>query len=90
MGGKEEIYRNELIASELNWIAIEKLEQPIKVKAKIRYAHQESAATVTPMDTGKVYVKFEEPQLAITPGQAVVFYQSDVVVGGGTIERAKD
>jgi len=90
VGSKEEIYRDELIASELNWIAIEELEQPIKVKARIRYTHQESAATVTPMDRDKVHVKFEEPQLAITPGQAVVFYQSDVVVGGGTIERAKD
>jgi len=90
VGGKEEVYRDELIASGLNWIAIEKLEQPAKVKAKIRNAHQEAEAIVTPVGKDKVYVKFKEPQLAITPGQAVVFYQGEVVVGGGTVERAKD
>jgi len=87
---REEVYQDELIASGLNWIAIEKLEQPIKVRARIRYVHQEAEATVTPINKDKVYVKFNEPQMAITPGQAVVFYQGDVVVGGGTIERAGD
>jgi tRNA-specific 2-thiouridylase len=86
VGSKDEVYRDELIASELNWIAIEKLPQPIEVKAKIRYLHKEAEATITPLDEGKVYVKFREPQMAITPGQAVVFYDGDVVVGGGTIE----
>ncbi len=87
VGTKEEVYQDELIASGLNWIAIEKLEQPLKVKARIRNVHQEAEATVTPIENDMIYVKFERPQLAITPGQAVVFYQGDVVVGSGTIER---
>ncbi len=89
VGSKEDLYADELIASGVNWIAIQRLEQPIKVKARIRYLHKEADATVTPLNEDNVYVKFEEPQIAITPGQAVVFYCGDVVVGAGTIERAK-
>jgi len=90
VGIREEVYRDELTASGLNWIAIEKLERPIKVRAKIRYLHQEASAEVTPVNKDRVYVKFNEPQMAITPGQAVVFYEGDVVVGSGIIEKAKD
>ena len=89
VGAREELYQDELIASGLNWIAIEKLEQPLQVKARIRYVHKETEAMVTPLGEDKVYVKFKEPQLAITPGQAVVFYQGDTVVGSGTIERTR-
>jgi tRNA-specific 2-thiouridylase len=88
VGTKEEVYRDWLIASELNWIAVEELRQPIEVKARIRYLHREAEAIVTPLDEGKVRVEFKEPQMAITPGQAVVFYDDDSVIGGGTIERA--
>lgn len=87
VGSKEEVYRDELIASGLNWIAIEELKRPTKLKAKIRYAHKETGTMVTPLREDEVYVKFKEPQMAITPGQAVVFYRGDVVIGGGTIER---
>ncbi|MFC2044365.1 tRNA 2-thiouridine(34) synthase MnmA [Chloroflexota bacterium] len=87
VGSKEELYQHELIATGLNWIAIEELKQPLKVKAKIRYLHQEAEAIVTPLDTDKVYVEFTKPQMAITPGQAIVFYHDDIVIGGGTIER---
>ena len=90
VGNREQLYNNELIASGLNWIAIEKLERPIEVAARIRYRHKEAEATVTPMDENKVFVKFNQPQPAITPGQTVVFYQGDVVVGAGTIERSKE
>ncbi|MBE0415585.1 MAG: tRNA 2-thiouridine(34) synthase MnmA [Dehalococcoidia bacterium] len=88
VGTKEEVYGDELIASELNWIAMEGLRQPIEVKAKIRYLHKEAEAVITPLDEGKVYVKFGEPQMAIAPGQAVVFYQGGEVLGGGVIESA--
>jgi len=83
------LYRDELVASELNWIVIEELTQPAKVKAKIRYLHQEAEAIAAPLGEDKVYVKFKEPQLAIAPGQAVVFYQGDIVVGSGNIERTR-
>ena len=88
VGGKEDVYRSELIASNLNWISIAALEQPTHVKAKIRYRHEEAAAEVIPGDGGRVRVIFNKPQMAITPGQAVVFYDGDTVTGGGTIERA--
>ena len=87
VGSKKDIYQDELIATEVNWIAIEQPRQTIKAKAKIRYLHQGAEATVTPlMDGDKAHVKFKEPQMAITPGQAVVFYNRDCVIGGGTIQ----
>jgi len=87
-GSKQKVYGNKLIASGLNWITIAKLKQPITVKAKIRYRHKEAEAKITPWDKDQVYVKFKEPQMAITPGQAIVFYNGDTVIGGGTIEQA--
>jgi len=86
VGTKEEVCGDELIASELNWIAIEELRRPIEVKAKIRYRHKEAEAVVIPLDEDRVHVKFKEPQMAITLGQAIVFYDG-AVVGGGTIEQ---
>jgi len=88
VGTKEKALGNELTACRLNWITTDKLTQSVTVKAKIRYRHQEAEATVTPADD-RVYVKFKEPQMAITPGQAIVFYDGDIVIGGGTIESAK-
>ena len=90
VGSKEETCRDELIASGLNWIAIKELKRPTKAKARIRYLHKEAEAIITPLSKDMVYVKFKEPQMAITPGQAVVFYQGDMLVGGGTIERIKE
>ena len=84
-GKKEEVYGDELIASDLNWIAIKQLQQPLEVKAKIRYLHHEAETVITPLDGGKVHLHLKEPQMAITPGQAVVFYDDEIVIGGGTI-----
>ena len=89
VGTKEKALGNELTASRLNWITTDKLIQSVTVKAKIRYRHQEAEATVTPIDEDRVHVKFKEPQMAITPGQAIVFYDGDIVIGGGTIESAR-
>ena len=87
VGTKEQTYSDELVADNLNWIAAARPEQPINVKARVRYRHTEAEAIVSPMDENNVYVKFAEPQMAITPGQAVVFYDGDTVIGGGTIIR---
>ena len=87
IGTDEDLEETGLIASSLNWISIQKLELPIEVQAKIRYHHMPAHATVSPFGTDKVQVHFKEPQKAITPGQAVVFYDNDTVVGGGWIER---
>ena len=85
VGNKGELYRDELTASELNWIA-EKPTRPIKAKARIRYLHKEAQAMIVPLNENKVHIKFQEPQMAISPGQVVVFYEDEVVIGGGTIE----
>jgi len=87
VGRKEELFGEELVANNLNWISMEELKKPIKVKAKIRYLHRETEVEVIPLDKEKIRVKFREPQIAITPGQAVVFYDGDIVVGGGKNER---
>ena len=88
VGEKQEVYGSELIADRVNWIAMDDLRQHIRVKAKIRYAHREADAIVEPSGDGRVKVKFIQPQEAITPGQAVVFYDGDIVLGGGWIEMA--
>ena len=76
---------DELIAEDLNFIFMDKLSAPLKVEVKVRYLHPAAQASLAPRGEGKVKVKFKQPQLAITPGQAVVFYQKDIVIGGGTI-----
>ncbi len=85
VGLRDEVFGSELVAAEVNWTSIEKPTRPIAVEAKIRYLHKQAEALVTPMGNGKAHVRFEQPQMAIAPGQAVVFYQEDAVVGGGTI-----
>ncbi|WP_347273085.1 tRNA 2-thiouridine(34) synthase MnmA [Candidatus Kuenenia sp.] len=87
IGTDKDLEETGLIASALNWISIQQLELPIEVQAKIRYHHMPAHATVSPFGTDKVQVHFKEPQKAITPGQAVVFYDNDTVVGGGWIDR---
>ena len=68
-----------------NLIAVEKIEKPLRVKAKVRYRQEEQPATVEQVGPETLRVVFDEPQRAITKGQAVVLYQGDTVVGGGTI-----
>jgi tRNA-specific 2-thiouridylase len=86
VGPEEKLYGKTLLASHLNLISIAKITEPLNVKARIRYKHKESKALVTPVDSDKVRVEFEKAQRAITPGQSVVFYERDVVVGGGIID----
>ncbi|MDE2216444.1 MAG: tRNA 2-thiouridine(34) synthase MnmA [Planctomycetota bacterium] len=87
IGTDEELMEDKLVASSLNWISIDGLQSPLEVQAKIRYNHVPAPAVVYPHGVDKVRVVFKEPQRAITPGQAVVFYHNDTVVGGGWIER---
>jgi tRNA-specific 2-thiouridylase len=85
VGPGEELLSRTLRAKRLNWISIPELSEPIRVTAKIRHRHEAAPAVVQPADNGEALVTFDAPQRAITPGQAVVFYQDDVVVGGGWI-----
>lgn len=88
LGYEEELYVKGLIAHDINWISIPELTSEIQVGVKIRYSHREVPATVRPLADGRAEVIFNEPQKAVTPGQAAVFYDGDVVVGGGTIIEA--
>lgn len=86
VGPNEELYGKALTASRLNYVSADAFEAPTAVKAKIRYKHAEAKAVVIPEGEGRVRVEFEKAQRAVTPGQAVVFYAGDTVLGGGTID----
>jgi len=85
LGSNDDLFHRELIASNCNWMTLPELTKPIRVRAKIRSRMQEQPAAVCPETDGTVRVIFDEPQRAITVGQAAVFYDGDRVVGGGTI-----
>ncbi|HDT11805.1 MAG TPA: tRNA 2-thiouridine(34) synthase MnmA, partial [bacterium] len=87
VGKNEELKGKNLIASSLNLIALSEISHPLAVKARIRYKHREDDALVIPLDENTVRVEFSIPQRAITPGQSIVFYDGDIVIGGGVIER---
>lgn len=79
------LFSNQLIAKDINLISIDKILTPLRVKAKIRYNQEEQDATVTQIDNDTIRIFFDTPQRAITLGQAVVLYDGDIVLGGGTI-----
>ncbi len=81
-----ELYTDTLTASNVNFLVDESFSTPQRIEAKIRYRHAPSVATVTQIDQGKLSLVFDEPQRAIAPGQSVVLYDGDTVVGGGIID----
>ena len=85
LGTHSELFADALTAGEFNWISGKAPELPLRCKAKIRYRQQEQWCTATVNADGTVTVQFDEPQRAITPGQAVVLYDGELVLGGGTI-----
>jgi tRNA-uridine 2-sulfurtransferase len=85
---KEAVYRKELLASDLNWIN-KKPAGTFRAKAKIRYRNPETPVAVESLN-GKVRVRFSKPQFAVTPGQSIVFYRRDTVLGGGVIDLQND
>ena len=85
LGGQDDLYRSQMWASRINFPSGVANGESRKVTAKIRYKASESPATVTVHD-GYAEILFDEPQRAVTPGQAVVFYRGDELVGGGIIE----
>jgi tRNA-specific 2-thiouridylase len=90
VGDERDLHRKKLLASQVRLISGKRIEEPVMVKAKIRYKHQGEKARVIPVSARRVRVEFDRPQRAITPGQSVVFYRRDVVVGGGIIDRSLD
>ena len=85
VGPNEALFSRKLRANDWNWFPVPELTEPIRVLAKTRYRQTEQPATVYPEENGFARVEFDEPQRAITPGQAVVLYDGDTVIGGGTI-----
>jgi tRNA-specific 2-thiouridylase len=85
VGSNRDLEHQGLIADNINWIALKTLDDECRAEAKIRYNDSGAAARIRPTDDGSVEVLFDEPQRAVTPGQSVVFYQEDIVLGGGVI-----
>ncbi|HLX84823.1 MAG TPA: tRNA 2-thiouridine(34) synthase MnmA [Terriglobales bacterium] len=87
VGKDEELYSRTLVANRVNLISTAELTEPMRVTVKIRHKHQPAPAMIEADGAGGVRVTFDEPQRALTPGQAAVFYDGDIVVGGGWIEN---
>lgn len=85
VGGDEKLYSRSLRAKRVNWIAVERPDSPLCLGVKIRHRHEPASAIVEAIGPDEAVVSFDQPQRAITPGQAAVFYDGDLVVGGGWI-----
>jgi tRNA-uridine 2-sulfurtransferase len=85
VGGEENLYSRTLRARRVNLIAVDDLHEPMRVTVKIRHRHEPALALIEKSENDEIFVTFDEPQRAITPGQAAVFYDGDTVVGGGWI-----
>jgi tRNA-specific 2-thiouridylase len=85
VGSQQDLLSTEFTAAGVNWIAFDYPTQAVRAEVRVRYRHQAAAATITSLENGSVRVNFDEPQRAITPGQATVFYRDDEVIGGGWI-----
>jgi len=87
IGEEEDVFTDSLVCGDLNFMAVEDITEPLEVTAKIRYSHVGESCVIEKLPNGQVKCSFQKPVRAVTPGQAVVFYQKDYVLGGGTIVR---
>jgi tRNA-specific 2-thiouridylase len=85
LGNEEALYGSGMLVRDTNWVSRMPPTAPLQSLVKIRYAHEGTPATLTPLEAGEVHVRFHEPVRAITPGQAAAFYEGDVLLGGGWI-----
>ena len=85
VGEKEELGAIEFIAKGVNWVAFDEPAEPVRAEVKIRYRHEPAQATIYALEAGRARIVFDEPQSAVTPGQATIFYNGEEVVGGGWI-----
>jgi tRNA-specific 2-thiouridylase len=90
VGKDEELYSRTLLAHRVNLISTPELREPMRVAVKIRHKHPPAPAVIESAGLDQVRVRFDEPQRALTPGQAAVFYDGDIVVGGGWIENSSE
>jgi tRNA-uridine 2-sulfurtransferase len=89
VGSRQDLEKTTAVVGQVNWISGEAPAGPVRVAAQIRYKHQPAPATLTPLGGGIASLRFDTAQPAITPGQAAVFYDDDLVIGGGWIDRAE-
>lgn len=90
VGPENDLFRSGLIAESVNWVGIPPSREPLRVAAKVRYKDDATPATVTPLGDDSIRVQFVAPKRAITPGQSVVFYDGDLLLGGGIIRAVLD
>ena len=86
VGFKDKTFSDSLIAYDMNWVSIDRLEKEITCQAKIRSTQSSTNVTIFPQENDEIYVKFEDMQKSIAPGQSVVLYDGDIVLGGGIIK----
>ena len=89
LGSNDDLFTDTVYGKEVNWVSIECPKEPLRVKAKVRYNQKEQPATIYPLENNCVKLIFDSPQRAVTSGQAVVFYDGDILLGGGTIFQPK-
>ena len=87
VGLNKRLFKKKFRVLGVNWISAKEMKVPFSAKVKIRYKHKEAPAVLTPLEPDRVLVEFNEPQRAVTPGQAAVFYDRDAMVGGGVIDK---
>ena len=85
IGENDDVFSTKLYANNINLMSVDKIEEPIRARAKIRYSHEGADCTIRMADDGLLECVFDEKQRAVTPGQALVIYDGDYVLGGGTI-----
>jgi tRNA-specific 2-thiouridylase len=86
IGSNDDLLRSKMTVRDVNWISWSRLAAPTRANVRIRNRHVPATATLHPLDDGRVEVRFDEQQRAVTPGQGAVFYSGDLVAGGGWIE----
>ena len=87
VGADQALLKSEFVAAGVNWVAFDNPVEPVRSDVRVRYRHTAAPATITPLENNRAQVRFDEPQRAITPGQATVFYRGDEVLGGGWIVK---
>ena len=85
VGEADELESSEFVAKGVNWVAFDEPTESVRADVKVRYRHEPASATIHPMEDNRARIVFDEPQRAITPGQATIFYHGEEVVGGGWI-----